>query len=130
MAQKSFRCRLVTPTASLVDDKVTYASIPAYDGLMGFLPGRAPILTRLGAGELRLDFADSDKGEGGTRSYFVDGGFVRMSEDRLTILAERAIPREQLTATDAEAELKSAKTPQAQAAARAKLSMSRKQGGI
>src|SRR6185295_9201082 len=30
LAKNSFRCRLVTPTASLVDEDVTYASIPAW----------------------------------------------------------------------------------------------------
>jgi F-type H+-transporting ATPase subunit epsilon len=108
LAKKSFRCKLVTPTAALVDDQVKYASIPAWDGLMGVLPGRAPILARLGTGELGLEFADSDKGEGGTRSFLVEDGFLKMAGDELTILAELAIPAESLTIADAEAELKAA----------------------
>lgn len=103
---KSFRCRLVTPTAALVDDQVTYASIPAWDGMMGVLPGRAPILARLGLGELKLDFADSKKGAGGSRSYVVDGGFLRMAGDSLTLLAERAVAVETLTASEIEAEIR------------------------
>lgn len=103
---KSFRCRLVTPTASLVDEQVVYASIPAWDGLMGVLPGRAPILARLGLGELKIDFADSAKGAGGSRSYVVDGGFLRMAGDSLTLLAERAFAAEAITAGEVEAELK------------------------
>ncbi|NUQ51793.1 MAG: F0F1 ATP synthase subunit epsilon [Phycisphaerales bacterium] len=102
---KSFRCRLVTPTASVFDEAVAYASIPAWDGLFGVLPGRAPILARMGAGELRVDFPDSSKGEGGSRSYFVEGGFVQMAGEQLTVLAERATPAEQLSATDAQKEL-------------------------
>ena len=74
MAQKSFHCKLVTPTAALVNDRVTYASVPAWDGLMGFLPGRAPLLGRLGTGELRLEFADSEKTKGGSRSFVISGG--------------------------------------------------------
>lgn len=103
---KSFRCRLVTPTASLVDEQVVYASIPAWDGLMGVLPGRAPILARLGLGELKIDFADSAKGAGGSRSFVVDGGFLRMAGDSLTLLAERAFSAEAITAGEVEAELK------------------------
>jgi F-type H+-transporting ATPase subunit epsilon len=106
VAKKSFRCRLVTPTASLVDQDVTYASIPAWDGYMGILPGRAPILARLGLGELRLDFADSGQGKGGSRSFVVDGGFMRMVGDSLTILAERALAAETLSAGEIEAEIK------------------------
>lgn len=110
MAKKSFRCKVVTPTASLVDDAVTYASIPAWDGLFGVLPGRAPILARLGVGELRLEFADSSKGAGGERSFLIDGGFVQMAGEQLMVLAERALPVEQINAADAEAELKAAQS--------------------
>ncbi len=90
MAKNAFDCTVVTPTASLVSGKVVYANVPAWDGQMGFMPGRAPILTRLGKGDLRLDFADTSKGQGGTSSYRVEGGFVKMADDRLVILAEKA----------------------------------------
>lgn len=105
LAAKTFRCRLVTPTARLVDDAVVYASVPAWDGLFGVLPGRAPILARLGVGELRMDFPDV-KGGGGSRSFLVEGGFVRMVRDELTILAERATAAETITEEEAQADLK------------------------
>lgn len=108
MAKKTFRCRLVTPTASLIDEAVTYASVPAWDGLMGFLPGRAPILAKLGCGELVLRFPDTDKGAGGERSYVVDGGVVQMQGETLTILAEYAEAAEQINPADAQVELKNA----------------------
>lgn len=108
MAKKTFRCKLVTPSASLIDEAVSYASVPAWDGLIGFLPGRAPILAKLGCGELQLRVADSDKGAGGERSFAVDGGVVQMQNDTLTILAEYAAAAEQINATDAESELKAA----------------------
>lgn len=90
MAKKSFECTVVTPTASLVSGQVVYANVPAWDGQMGFLPGRAPILARLGKGDVRLDFADTSKGQGGTATYHVDGGFIQMADDKLVILAEKA----------------------------------------
>lgn len=107
MASKSFRCRLVTPSASLLDERAVYASIPAWDGLFGVLPNRAPILARLGMGELRLEFPSAGSAQGGSRRYVLDGGFVRMEGEELTILAERAAPVETLTVPDAEAEIKS-----------------------
>ncbi len=105
LAQNSFRCKVVTPAAALVDEAVAYASVPLHDGLMGFLPGRAPLLARLGLGELRLDIADTGKGPGGTRSFAVSGGFVKMGDGQLTILAEKAIAGEELSASDADAEV-------------------------
>jgi F-type H+-transporting ATPase subunit epsilon len=128
MARKSIRCKLVTPTAAVVDGQVAYASVPLHDGLMGFLPGRAPILARLGMGELRLDFADTDKGQGGSDAYFVDGGFLKMADDNLTILAENAIPSENLTIAAAEAEMAKARTDQERQRARVKMQLVKTRG--
>ena len=99
----TFNCRLVTPDAELLSEAVTYANVPAWDGLMGFEPGRAPIVARLGMGELRLDFP-SDKGSG-SRHFFIDQGFLKMGDGELTILAEKAVPAEKLIEQDARAEL-------------------------
>lgn len=136
MAQ-SFRCRVVTPVAAVVNEEVKYVQLPAWDGSMGFLPGRAPILARLGFGELRLDIADSTKGQGGTRRYFLEGGVAKMQDEELLILADKAIASENLSVADAEAELKAASanhTPEGYAAAevaRAKVAFAKHgRGGI
>ena len=109
MSDKSFQCRLVTPTEQLLSEPVVYASVPVWDGLMGFLPGRAPILAKLGTGELTIEFPGSG-GRGGRRTYAIDGGFVQMSGNLLSILAERAVPAEQLVEAETEAELRVAES--------------------
>ncbi len=103
MADKTFRCRVVTPTHALFDDEVKYANVPAWDGLMGVLPNTAPMVTRLGLGELHLEFEGITKG--GQRSFFINGGFARKSDVELTLLAESAIPVESLSESEAKAEL-------------------------
>ena len=108
MAKKSFECSVVTPSAMLVTGQVSYAAVPAWDGSMGILPGRAAILARLGVGELRLEFADTEKSKGGEATYYVEGGVVKMSDNKLTILAEKAMPIEDLSASAADAELAAA----------------------
>lgn len=105
MAAKTFQCRLITPTAKVLDEPVTYASVPAWDGLFGVLPGRAPIVAKLGVGELRLDFPDTKGAAGGSRSFVIDEGFAQMVGDRLTILANQAVPVESLVEADAKADL-------------------------
>lgn len=107
MAKESFRCRLITPEARVLDEDVTYVSLPLWDGLAGILPNRAPFVAKLGLGELTMDFP-----EGGRRSYLLEDGFGQMYADTLTILAQKAIPVETLSEEDAKAEL-------AEAAARA-----------
>jgi len=105
VSSKSFTCRVVTPAEQLLDEPVTYASVPLWDGLMGILPGRAPIVARLGIGELKLNVPDPDRGVEASRSYFISGGFAQMAGDTLIILAENAEPAENLSESDAQAEL-------------------------
>ncbi|MCC6659467.1 MAG: F0F1 ATP synthase subunit epsilon [Phycisphaerales bacterium] len=121
MASNSFQCRLITPTAKVLDEAVVYASIPVWDGLMGVLPSRAPIVAKLGLGELHLQFADAGKAAGGSRSFLVEDGFMQMVSNRLTILASRAIPTEALVLNEAQAELSEAEGRRAPAGDRAAL---------
>jgi len=105
VAEKVIRCKVLTPEACVLDGEVLRATIPAWDGELGVLHRRAALLTRLGAGELRVDFPVSGEAEGGARSYYVEGGFARVVRNRLTLLTNKAIPAEQLSESEAQAEL-------------------------
>lgn len=105
MATQTFRCRLITREALVLDEQATAAVVPSWDGLLGVLPNRAPIVAQLGTGELRLDFPDSGPAKGGSRAFFVNEGFVQMVNNELTILAVTATPAESLSETDAQAEV-------------------------
>jgi F-type H+-transporting ATPase subunit epsilon len=95
----SFDCSIVTPAEEVFGGKVTYATLPAWDGQLGVMAGRSPLLTRLGVGSLRLDFP-----EGGSRWYLIDGGFAQMQGNALTLLTESAMPAETIRAGDADRE--------------------------
>jgi len=99
MAQ-SLQCTLVTPEREVVDAEVTYASIPAWDGLQGVAPMRAPMLVKLGDGPLRLDFAD-----GGSRWFFVGSGFAQVKDNRLSLLTSEAVPAGDIVRQDMQAAL-------------------------
>lgn len=114
---KTFRCRLITPEAQVLDGPATAAVIPMWDGQMGFLPSRAPIVAKLGLGEMRLDFPDTEQERGGSRAFVVDGGFAHMVNNTLTILASKAIPTETITESEAQAELAEAEARRTDAAA-------------
>lgn len=90
-----FRCTIVTPDRSAFDGEVSYVSLPAWDGQVGVMAGRAPLLSRLGIGSLRLDLAS-----GGSKWFMIDGGFAQVKDDALIILSERA---ESADAIDGEA---------------------------
>lgn len=99
----TFQCTVVTPSAAVLDQPVKYASVPAWDGLIGIAPGRAALLVKLGDGPLRLDFE-----EGGSRWFFLGRGFAQMKGNELSLLTEEAIPAENIVAADAEQSLRDA----------------------
>jgi F-type H+-transporting ATPase subunit epsilon len=100
---KTFQCTIVTPTKAVLDDEVTYASFPAWDGQQGVMAGESPLLSRLGIGSLRLDFP-----EGGSRWFLVEGGFAQVQDNRLTILTDNATAAESISMPEADAEVAAA----------------------
>ncbi len=49
---KKLQCVVVTPEKTLFDDWVDFVALPLFDGELGVMPGRAPLIGRLGFGEL------------------------------------------------------------------------------
>ena len=65
-------CVVVTPERAVLEEDVDFVALPMYDGELGVLPGRAPLIGRLGFGELRIR-------QGNQTTYlYVDGGFTAM----------------------------------------------------
>lgn len=97
----TFRCTLVTPERQVFEQDATYASIPAWDGQLGIAVQRAPLLAKLGDGALRIDDA-----AGKSHWYFLAGGFAQMRENKLSLVANDAVPAGDVTREKAEAQLK------------------------
>ena len=83
------RVRLVTPDRLLLDTTADAIELPAKGGMIEVLYGHAPLLSELGAGELALHGA---QGGGDVQRFYVAWGFVEVLPDRVTVLAESAIP--------------------------------------
>jgi len=103
MADKPIRCKVITRQERVLDTQVSYVSVPLWDGKAGFMTHTAPFVAKMGAGELRVDMAG-----GGSKSWFVDGGFLQNVGDVLTVLTATAIPAEELDLKKAQAELTAA----------------------
>jgi len=95
----AFHCVVVTPEQQLLDGSLTQAIIPAADGLLGILTGRAPLLAKLGIGPLRLDLASGQK-----QLYLIEGGIAQMKDNHLTVLTHSAVSADQINAASAQAE--------------------------
>jgi F-type H+-transporting ATPase subunit epsilon len=80
----TFHCSVITPERAVLEAEATFVAFPAHDGEVGILRNRAPLLYKLGTGELRVESPE------GNHQLFVDGGFAQMVENRLTILTEQA----------------------------------------
>ena len=96
------RLVLVTPEKTLLDEPVQALRFPLFDGQIGILPGRAPLVGRLGYGELKVTNA------AGERQYYVDGGFVQVKGSVVTLLTNRALPADQIKPQEAEEKLEQA----------------------
>jgi F-type H+-transporting ATPase subunit epsilon len=103
VGQSPLRLVLVTPETTLLDAPVSALRFPLYDGQIGILPGRAPLIGRLGYGELKVTHAD-----GSPASYFIDGGFVQVKENIVSILTDRALTPSEIDRTAAEEKLREA----------------------
>ena len=93
---------VVTPEATVVDAKTAFVAVPFYDGEVGIAANHAPLIGRLGYGELRFDDA------GKTQRYFIDGGFVQIADNVVSVMADRAIASHQLKADEARERLSAA----------------------
>lgn len=81
---------IVTPEARVYSDTIDTVVIPTVDGEIGILPGHIPLLTQVEHGELRVT-------KGSTVSFLaVGGGFVQVSGDKISVLAERAISEDKI----------------------------------
>lgn len=88
----TFNFELVSPERVLFSGEVDAVVLPASEGDMTVLAGHAPTMTALKTGFLVIT---SNPGNG--RRVLVRGGFADINQNGLTVLAERALPAEELT---------------------------------
>ncbi len=82
--------RVVTPDRQVVHEPVSAVSIPGQCGYLGVLPGHAPLLTELAAGELAYTRGNT------TRYLALTWGFAEVLPDRLIVLAQTAERAEEI----------------------------------
>ena len=98
----AIRCIVVTPERTELDTEAQSITLPMFDGALGVLPGRAPMIGRLGYGTLELDTA------AGPQRFFVDGGFAQVEGNTVSVLTARSISVDLLDVGEAEKALQDA----------------------
>jgi F-type H+-transporting ATPase subunit epsilon len=114
MAENSgLQCVIVTPEKAILDAPANFVVVPMADGELGIAHDRLPLIGRLGFGELRLTQGAK------TLHYYVDGGFVQVRNNVVTVLTSKAVPAAELKSDQANDVLRSVKietTPEGQEA--------------
>ena len=120
---EAFKFELVSPARLVLSEDVAQVMVPGSDGDFTMLKGHSPFMTNV-----RPGVVESTSPSGKVTKIFVRGGFADASANGLTILAEQAIPVEELKADviakeirDAEEDVADAKTAEAKRVAQEKL---------
>jgi len=118
----AFNFELVSPERLLFSGEVEAVSVPGLEGAFTVMKDHAPVMTALRLGVVEIARA------GGAQTLFVRGGFADVSGAGLTILAEQAVPLEDLDGgkiageiRNAEEDLADAKTDELRRQAQEKL---------
>jgi len=82
---------LVSPERRLASLAATEVQIPGSEGDMSAMEGHAPVITTLRPGILKATSVE------GTKSYVVTGGFAEINASSVSVLAESAVPLEEMT---------------------------------
>lgn len=111
---------VVSPARQIYEGEAQWVTIPAWDrvggraegryrpadpgdlvvGQLGIRPGHADLVAALGAGPLRIGLPG-----GQVTRYAVQGGFVKVGDNRVTILVDRAVTETDVNEADARREL-------------------------
>ena len=104
------QCVVVTPERAVLDEPADFVALPMYDGELGVLPGRAPLIGRLGFGELRIRHGDKIR-------YLLRRRRLRPGarQHRVTVLTARALEADEIKPDAAQQALASAEAAQKKA---------------
>ena len=99
-----FTFDLVSPEKLLLSEDVEMVVVPGAEGDFGVLIGHAPLISALRPGVI-----DTYTGTKVEKRIFVAGGFAEVTGERCTVLAEEAMPVEDIDQSEAEARIASAR---------------------
>ena len=92
----TFKLEIVTPEAKIFSDDVEMVTLTGVDGEMGIMPGHAPVMTQLVAGELAVRRA------GQNLFLAVGDGFLQITAARVAVLTDMAIKADDIDEAKAE----------------------------
>ena len=86
----TFKLEVITPIKKILEKEVEMIILRTTEGDMGVLANHAPFVAELAIGEMKI------KSSGEEVAYFVSGGFIDISREQTTILADEAIEAKEI----------------------------------
>ncbi len=98
-SHNSLRCVVVTPEETVLDTTAEFVALPLFDGEVGIGMHHSPMIGRMGYGELRI------RNGAETTRFYVDGGFVQVADNVVSVLTNRSLPAEKVDVDGAQQQL-------------------------
>jgi len=88
----SFNVSVVTQVKKILEQEAGYLRLRTSEGDVGILPNHAPFVAELSMGKMEIESPNKDKRD----IYFLSGGFLEISNNQATIIADEIFPIEEI----------------------------------
>lgn len=86
----TFYLEIITPEKIIFKDRVNELIVPTTTGEVGIMPNHVPLLTQISSGELVIKQGQKE------HSLAISGGFMEVTQNQTTILADYAVRSEDI----------------------------------
>lgn len=88
----SFNVSVVTQVKKILEQEAGYLRLRTSEGDIGILPNHAPFVAELSMGKMEIEGPNKDR----RNIYFLSGGFLEISNNQVTIIADEILPIEEI----------------------------------
>ena len=88
----SFKVSVVTQIKKVLEQEAGYLRLRTSEGDIGILPNHAPFVAELSMGKMEIESPNKDRRD----IYFLSGGFLEISDNQATVIADEIFPIEEI----------------------------------
>ena len=88
----SFNVSVVTQVKKILEQEAGYLRLRTSEGDIGILPNHAPFVAELSMGKMEIESPNKDRRD----IYFLSGGFLEISNNQATVIADEIFPIEEI----------------------------------
>ena len=88
----SFSVSVVTQVKKILEQEAGYLRLRTSEGDIGILPKHATFVAELSMGKMEIESPNKDRRD----IYFLSGGFLEISDNQATVIADEILPIEEI----------------------------------